>query len=197
MPRGVAPSEVLRRRWRLRKRPLRGFGSDDRSRANVSPDTRGRSNDEPFVEQLSDQNRMRSRGLSISHVADPWARGVVTDGKIFAVQGGAPGASWGGVFVLSANIFLYVPILHVAIASFSKDIVWPCPLRFTTDAYSALLKGTPYDTALFNSLLSGDRHGHPVDRPCDRRGLQRAETQINLEGADHLPVRLTASCPAC
>lgn len=60
-----------------------------------------------------------------------------------------------GSIVLLAYVFLYVPILHITLASFSKDIVWPYPIRFTWGAYTSLLKGTIYHEALWNSLLLG------------------------------------------
>lgn len=60
-----------------------------------------------------------------------------------------------GMIVVLAYVFLYVPILHITLASFSKDIVWPYPIRFTLDGYLALWKGTIYHEALWNSLLLG------------------------------------------
>ncbi|GGG68607.1 putrescine ABC transporter permease PotI [Salipiger pallidus] len=52
-------------------------------------------------------------------------------------------------------LFLYVPILHITLASFSDDIVWPYPIRFTWDAYTALFTSSIYAEALWNSLLLG------------------------------------------
>jgi ABC-type spermidine/putrescine transport system permease subunit II len=60
-----------------------------------------------------------------------------------------------GCITLLAYVFLYVPILHITLASFSKDIVWPYPIRFTTEAYTKLFSGTIYHDALWNSLLLG------------------------------------------
>lgn len=60
----------------------------------------------------------------------------------------------GGALILT-YIFLYVPILHITLASFSKDIVWPYPIRFTWDAYSSLLQSSIYQEAFLNSLILG------------------------------------------
>ncbi len=60
-----------------------------------------------------------------------------------------------GVFLVLTYIFLYVPILHITIASFSKDIVWPYPVQFTWDAYLSLVKSSIYQEAFLNSLLLG------------------------------------------
>lgn len=60
-----------------------------------------------------------------------------------------------GYIVILAYIFLYVPILHITQASFSKDIVWPYPIKFTTAAYTKLFEGKIYHDALWNSLKLG------------------------------------------
>lgn len=60
-----------------------------------------------------------------------------------------------GLIVILAYLFLYIPILHITLASFSRDIVWPYPIKFTWDAYAGLLKGSIYHEALLNSLVLG------------------------------------------
>ena len=57
------------------------------------------------------------------------------------------------LFPALAYVFLYVPIVHIAVASFSRDILWPYPVRFTLDAYTALFQSTIYQEALRNSLV--------------------------------------------
>ena len=57
------------------------------------------------------------------------------------------------LFPALAYVFLYIPILHITVASFSRDILWPYPVRFTVDAYTALFQSTIYQEALRNSLL--------------------------------------------
>lgn len=59
------------------------------------------------------------------------------------------------VVLVLAYVFLYVPILHVTIASFSEDIVWPYPIDFTWDAYKSLFQSSIYHEALLNSLFLG------------------------------------------
>ena len=60
-----------------------------------------------------------------------------------------------GACVVVAYIFLYLPILHITLASFSDDIVWPYPIRFTWGAYTSLLESSIYHEALVNSLMLG------------------------------------------
>ena len=60
-----------------------------------------------------------------------------------------------GAIVVLAYIFLYVPILHITLASFSRDIVWPYPIRFTWNGYLALMKGSIYHEAFLNSTILG------------------------------------------
>jgi len=58
-------------------------------------------------------------------------------------------------FISSVYLFLYAPILYVIYASFSRDIVWPFPPSFTTDAYVELFDNALYTDALHNSLMLG------------------------------------------
>lgn len=60
-----------------------------------------------------------------------------------------------GLCLIVTYIFLYVPILHITVASFSKDIVWPYPVRFTWGAYLSLMKSSIYQEAFLNSVLLG------------------------------------------
>jgi ABC-type spermidine/putrescine transport system permease subunit II len=51
--------------------------------------------------------------------------------------------------------FLYVPIVHVAMASVSSNTMWPYPPRWTTAAYTALIHNRVYLEALINSVIVG------------------------------------------
>ena len=63
-------------------------------------------------------------------------------------------ATMAGLLLL-LYLFLYAPILYVIYASFSRDIVWPFPPSFTTDAYVELFDNALYTDALHNSLMLG------------------------------------------
>ncbi|MFC3058935.1 ABC transporter permease [Paenirhodobacter populi] len=51
--------------------------------------------------------------------------------------------------------FLYVPIVHVALASVSTNTMWPYPPRWSTAAYTALIHNRVYLEALMNSAIIG------------------------------------------
>ena len=49
-------------------------------------------------------------------------------------------------------LFLYAPIVSIVYTSFSQDIVWPFPFKFSLDAYSELFSARAYSQALTNSI---------------------------------------------
>lgn len=60
----------------------------------------------------------------------------------------------GGLLAVT-YLFLYMPILHVALASVSSNTMWPYPPRWTTSAYTALFENRVYQGAFVNSLIIG------------------------------------------
>jgi ABC-type spermidine/putrescine transport system permease subunit II len=57
------------------------------------------------------------------------------------------------VLVLAAvYVFLYAPIFYVIYTSFSVDIVWPFPPRFSAQSYGDLFASSLYGDALANSI---------------------------------------------
>ena len=60
-----------------------------------------------------------------------------------------------GVMLVSLYLFLYAPIAYIIFTSFSKNIAWPFPLKFSLRGYELLYIGRTYHEALYNSLILG------------------------------------------
>lgn len=59
------------------------------------------------------------------------------------------------LLLIVTYVFLYIPIVHVGLASVSTNTMWPYPPRWTVKAYTALAGNRVYLDALVNSLLIG------------------------------------------
>ena len=57
--------------------------------------------------------------------------------------------------VVLSYLFLYLPILHVSLASFARNSNFPYPPKWTLDIMSRLFANSLYQTALGNSLVIG------------------------------------------
>lgn len=59
------------------------------------------------------------------------------------------------LLMISLYLFLYLPIAYIAFASFSANIVWPFPVKFSLAGFRLLLGGRAYQEALWISILIG------------------------------------------
>ncbi|BCJ90408.1 hypothetical protein IZ6_11430 [Terrihabitans soli] len=57
--------------------------------------------------------------------------------------------------VVASYLFLYLPILHIGLASFARNYNFPYPPKWSFDVMTRLFSNSLYQTALGNSLLIG------------------------------------------
>lgn len=57
--------------------------------------------------------------------------------------------------LVASYIFLYMPIVHIALASVSKNYNFPYPPRWTVDTLTRLVGNSLYQAAFYNSLVLG------------------------------------------
>lgn len=57
--------------------------------------------------------------------------------------------------VVASYLFLYLPILHIGLASFSRNSSFPYPPKWSLDIMTRLFSNSLYQTALGNSLIIG------------------------------------------
>ncbi|MCK0196617.1 ABC transporter permease [Ancylobacter sp. 6x-1] len=57
--------------------------------------------------------------------------------------------------VVLTYLFLYLPILHIGLASFARNSIFPYPPKWTLDTMQRLFASSLYQTALGNSLIIG------------------------------------------